>query len=75
LHTAFIQGGEYENATSEVMNSDMQTELSSTLVAKHLVYQAVLGYGKVSDKRGMTIFPGSSQAQKLIQINRQTFLA
>jgi len=64
LHTAFIQGGEYETASSEVMNSDIQTELSATLVAKHLVYQAVLGYGKVCDKRGMTIFPVSSQVEK-----------
>lgn len=66
LNAAFVQDGEYETASSEVMNSDMQNELPATLVAKHLVYQAVLGYGKVCDKRGMTIFTGSSRVKELI---------
>ncbi|KAJ5920951.1 hypothetical protein N7466_009277 [Penicillium verhagenii] len=64
--TTFIQGGEYETASSEVMNSDIQTELSATLVAKHLVYQAVLGYGKVCDKRGRPSSP--EQAKKLLLV-------
>lgn len=74
MHAAFIQGGEYETASSEVMNSDIQTELDAKLVAKHLVYQAVLGYGKVCDKRGIDIFPRSRLEMMLIY-NRQTFLA
>ncbi|KAJ5933513.1 hypothetical protein N7454_005842 [Penicillium verhagenii] len=64
--TTFIQGGEYETASSEVMNSDIQTELSATLVAKHLVYQAVLGYGKVCDKRGRPSSP--EQAKQLLLV-------
>ncbi|KAJ5758454.1 hypothetical protein N7520_005610 [Penicillium odoratum] len=64
--TTFIQGGEYETASSEVMNSDIQTELSATLVAKHLVYQAVLGYGKVCDKRGKPSSP--EQAKQLLLV-------
>ncbi|KAJ5667079.1 hypothetical protein N7507_002943 [Penicillium longicatenatum] len=65
----FIQGGEYEKATSEVMNSDIQTELSSTLVAKHLVYQAVLGYGKVCDKRGKPSSPEQAKQLMLVFTN------
>ncbi|KAJ5645846.1 hypothetical protein N7490_002218 [Penicillium lividum] len=64
--TTFIRGGEYETASSEVMNSDIQTELSATLVAKHLVYQAVLGYGKVCYKRGKPSSP--EQAKQLLLV-------
>ncbi|KAJ5535990.1 hypothetical protein N7513_009176 [Penicillium frequentans] len=65
----FIQGGEYETASSEVMNSDIQTELDAKLVAKHLVYQAVLGYGKVCDKRGKPSSPEQAKQLMLVFTN------
>ncbi|KAJ5776527.1 uncharacterized protein N7511_001538 [Penicillium nucicola] len=50
--SAFLKGGEYEAAASEIMNSDISTELSAPLVAKHLVYQVAQGYDKVCAARG-----------------------